>query len=1341
MLFGALAAVQTVLSVGTKQAIEQNWIMNTLIETTGMTGAIAIKMAIPIVAFLVARALITRDSGWTPWMQRAFGAGAIMYALDAAGNLYAMTQGAYPDSHLLGVEIALVGVALVCSFGAIVLTRTHLTVAGEGVRTHAKPIGIVVLVGMLVFAPATGAININASSPVGTATASSGWTEVSTYNPSDDNFVAHFTDDGSEVHHRIYDGSDNNYVRTDPTDGSVIGSTVDNSFHGIYETGGGLNYAYADDSAGDRGIAAYDNDGNRVWEQAGQVGASTPLNFIEYGESSDRVYFEQTDSNNNGGMTAVDATDGTVVWENSRSPESLDQHPDTGYLWTIDNSDTVRKVDPADGSVLNSYALSSSVGTTHSAAIDTERDNFWITNENGDIYKVPLGGTSVTEVYTNADSQTNTNTIRQTIKYSSTADRMYFVSGNDYGDIDLTDESVQATTASTQPQQISIAERNGEIQAAVKFGSVKTTVFSTGVETTDGVSGTVTSCDATTYVADKSQCEDTPVADTTVEVIAVQKSELSPDAGESYKEAAEEKLQQAKNPLPPSWDADLQLAGNGGFFENQNVEYAAIHTRDDWGMSGWTNDANLEEPMVNPPANEEIVLSAWDPSKNGIAQDNADDDLHGASVKRDIIVERLSPSGDVTDRQVISPDTKVEFAAFGKTHYVATTSLPEGVYRVYPEGNAVSAYTVVAGNPDDLARTIKKDLEDQSGNLEDRAASVQEQLNNGTFARKTTTTDSNGDYSVEVPSGTVVAHVQAYKIDGQVLPNQNDPSPQSMVDYVENQDYNGSVYVSPKPQEYEPPTTSADVRVVKVESPGAIDLQQWLDKWNAFRDKLENGTLAAANGLFTDIQNKSTEDLKDSKENATQTLEDCQTDYCTEIKNKYEQILENQRNVDNIAEDISDLEGTNAELRQELKALEEAIAQQGTDVSSEPAEISIEVPDATDSSTDTDVPTVDFRQPFDADIASDDVMVVWQSADGTTTPVPAEYWRVESSLVGNDAVVVEDYPIKADSAGGHLSVRVMSEDGLARGGDTVENPAFSGTQPEIRSVDVSSLRPGTGETVTADVNFDSAGVSVVDATVYAPDGTTVTSTVSNGEVEFTPSKVGAHSIRITMQDGSNNNFTETVGVVADDASHNYPPSIKVVDGTTGQYVVAGDGLNDAAVDTSNNGQSVSVTGLVTKNADINQMHVYLEGASLADGTVSVKMLEGTDINVAESMDTRIGVYIHTSSLKDNAVVYREGDDPIPAGEELKGGTRSHNDQNTVIKTYTDANGQINVDINNDPGRIESTWFDLQVFLSGTSPGGLLVQKPVQSVLTIAPTPGFSLTVPDFPGAISEVLAQ
>lgn len=986
------------------------------------------------------------------------------------------------------------------------------------------------------------------------------------------------------------------------------------------------------------------SDSNLPVYVAGKDNTVTKVSTQE--SSSSPISGTVTDSSGN----QIDQAD--VRIEDSGGATVFDSTTDASGAWSTDLGDgdyTLHASKSKYHSTSKSFSVSGS-SVTVDATIETQEVRGSIEDSNGNL----LSNASV-EIKNKSTG---------TILFDQTVDQTYAkqVADGDYWvNVSKTDFRTNSTTAS-----LTSGENTDEINDVV-------------LRHNPTVSGVVTDQNGN------------PASNATVEVVGVDTSTLNLSAGETKQQKADELLSEAQNPLPDSWNPDRQLTGNDGAYEQSSTEVVAIHSPDEWGNKRYSDGVDLGDPKLNPAEGEEFVLSVWNPeaSGSGIFRDDADSDLPGKTVNRSVVVEELDHAGGVVDTETydLNEKRKVGVGPTAKKHKIKTISLPAGVYRLSPEGSKFSL-VVVVGDPSELRKTFATDLENKANKLTEAAEDLQKKYDSGKFVRKTATTNETGHYSVTVAPNVERVAVSAYKIDGTVLPKKENPTPQDLRNHVMSTDYNGSVYFSTEPKRFSPTTAQADVTVRKFSSPPYQLLGEWASKWSAYRDRLTNGTLTELGSIYNvPLSEWDKSQLEDGAQNLSDVMTDDMIDKWEEKTGKDWQKYQNQ---------LENQERTTEQLRDDIGAMEETI---------ESLQNTLE---ETESESELENETAVFRQIYDGDFEKGDVTATWHDFNGSVRPISDEYVTVDKRAGRGDELVVE-YPIPNGSAGGTISALVIDEDGDKGSGrsDPIKNPDFSGDVPDLRSLDLSTIQPGPGETVTIDPNFASAGVELEQIEVFDPDGSTQNATlVGPDRARFTPGEKGEHVVRLTFNTstGDGGPFVETIRVQALESSNDYGPRVQVVDGNLGVTAVAGSNVDDAEITIEQSGGKLDVTGMVEPDSGVNEVHFYLESAPKAtDQTITTRVVSGKSITTATSLSRRVGVYVHGRDLSNDAVVYRKADgskQPIAVDESTKGGEIADDENGgMVIQSYSAKNSEATFEVNNDPGRLEQLRFDFDLWSS------------------------------------------
>lgn len=778
------------------------------------------------------------------------------------------------------------------------------------------------------------------------------------------------------------------------------------------------------------------------------------------------------------------------------------------------------------------------------------------------------------------------------------------------------------------------------------------------------------------------------VANATVEIYGVDYSKISASGVQTKRERAEELLQQAQNVKPSNWKPDLQLAGSGGFFRQRSSPYVAVHAKGDWGLQSWATGAQLGSPLLRAPANQEVVLSVWDPAEEGgITDDALERDLHGGVVDdTGIVVETVASSGENISRTIF-PTSRTRDVSFpGGEHDYALATLPPGFYRVYPEGHPESSYIIVAGDPDEIVTAIQKDLKSNADRLTDQANQTIDWLNQGKFIRVVKKANETGHFTATIsdPNVKTVA-IQAYKAPSGMNTDPKNLSLQDIRVFYETTDYNGSFVLPSQPVKSDVPASGVTVPVREYSAPQYGDLGKFKNATEWFQNWLQNSTYMETLSALQQQLN--------------------QTDRTTleETYRALKRIAGNNQRIRDRAQDLlgsdKDLlinasDATEAELRTRVNVLEMA-------ASTTRATVAAEQP-----TTSTGDGTVSLRFPFDTNLKESQIAVLVHWPNGTTqTLSPDSKYVSVNSEVGNDEVVISDFPVgQNDPQSVRFSVRAATADGYAKASKQVSNPAKSGSPPELASISMDTLRPAPEETVGWTIH--GAGqttiTNITKLEVYAPDGTLAQSSITGAKSgEFQTSGAGVYSIRATFETADGGTGTATWRVQAADTARKMPAGVRVMDSPFGTYALVGDGLEGGTVDVSNGGATVDVVAQSATNAEgeaqiPQEIHVYTSGTSLPpDATVNVRVVKGSQ---QEAVSQHIKTVVHLARFDTSkAVLYRNGE-PLPRSGEAPTGSVRTTANSVVITTYTDAEGHLKLRSNANAGFGERAWYRAQLLM-------------------------------------------
>jgi hypothetical protein len=256
-----------------------------------------------------------------------------------------------------------------------------------------------------------------------------------------------------------------------------------------------------------------------------------------------------------------------------------------------------------------------------------------------------------------------------------------------------------------------------------------------------------------------------PVSGATVEAYGVPTDKL-PDG-----KTVEDIFNEASNLEPPTFEQGKDFSS---FTSDADATYPLVHTRSDWGKTGWTDGVDLQEPLTVHDAGEPLVVSAWDPSEGGVLDtfDGVRSEWPGRPmVGETISIYEIGPSGSILSNDPVrSVETTADSrqSLLGSDHGNAEiNSLPAGFYLVEVESSGVS-YPIAVATDGDLDNILERwqteareDLDKVPSNVEE----VQNLTEDGTLGRYVTTANQEGEFSINVDSSVERVALQATKAE------------------------------------------------------------------------------------------------------------------------------------------------------------------------------------------------------------------------------------------------------------------------------------------------------------------------------------------------------------------------------------------------------------------------------------------------------------------------------------------------------------------------------------------------------------------------------------------------
>ncbi|NHN49977.1 PQQ-binding-like beta-propeller repeat protein [Halostella sp. JP-L12] len=941
------------------------------------------------------------------------------------------------------------------------------------------------------------------------------------------------------------------------------------------------------------------------------------------------------------GVTSLNASDGSVVWSNTADLGEVRTAPTVHngavYVTTYNGSSSrLAALDEDTGSVNWEFTNpTDNIFTSPTVA----GDNIYFAANDGDVYAVDSSGS-------------------QAWTYSTTSTLMR-------SDPTVVDGSVM------------VGDGEGYFHSIDTGGEAS----SEGSRIEDATFGHIGDAGPTSVAIGGQvidQNGDPVPANTTVEVWGVAEPALNTSDAESLEQQADDLLDDLENPLPNSWNESYDLE------EHQSGTYLLVHEADDWGreydlQNALTTD-QIDDPKLQTSSEQPVIISVWDATDRELVGNPVINSFPGTPEQQSIVVEQLSPSGEVTNRQTYESEVVARTGnqVNQQEHHGVRTQLPSGVYRVYPEGAPEQGYTFVHGDADELANRIEQDLRDEHEQLTDRADRVRTMVNNDEVVRRTTTTDENGSFSVDVPDNVVTVQMQAYRVDGEVLQNTENVSMDTLRDAAEG-DYNGSfILPSPEPDRANPPAQNVTVKTIK--SPEVPNLNM-----SSYADLLEWAQNLRLNETIADLEAQYEQRL----ENVTRAQLVSLYNNSRSLVEGYPPALEYYLNETGYEEVPEPSELSNEELRTQIDKMQSA-SFQANRIDMGDAETSVEEVNESLSTI-----SGSFPVPDGVDEENVAVEIVW--SNGTVQQMPDEYWELsDGGLVGSQSVEINEFPIETtDAAVANVRVRAASEDGVGEETARIVNPQFSGDVPNLNAIDVNTLRPGVDERVTFQLRAESGtGYGQIEAVdVYAPDGTVVNATIrDNGRVSFTPESQGSHFVRAQYSNQGGDPFVETFSLRAEESSTSQPPTIRARRGPSGTHALAGEGLRSARVE--ENGDRLTVSGVIPGGENAPGKVVVEPQSVMQSGTdeIEVRVLRGED---RETVRSHMAVEIHTETFEDSALLWVNDNAFTHDGTTQYGAVDERGDNKHVIQTRTNAQGVAVVEITRDPGYYDRArhWMD------------------------------------------------
>lgn len=754
-------------------------------------------------------------------------------------------------------------------------------------------------------------------------------------------------------------------------------------------------------------------------------------------------------------------------------------------------------------------------------------------------------------------------------------------------------------------------------------------------------------------------------------------------------------LTDLSNPTPDVFSNWQQRAPSvlSAVEDNSSVDrYPLIYDRADLGLT-YQDDADLSSPeTLQLTPGEKYALLIGNPDGCGFGEFVNEYNRQVPGCVADsgkVKVERLSPSGEVvsstqlevedTNRRDVPGVTEISYAQF---------QFQTGYYRVSVAGEENSySYPVQVGTP---LPAFDDALQSQQETLTNYAEKIRNAQTDGTLTVTTAVTNESGVATASVPESAEVVSVSATKAPGVDVEPKNLTAGKVRDAFNSGVAQNASIYYPSKTKRVEPPA-NVTLTMREIATPRDGNLSRIKDRLQRLENLLFNGSFANLPPV-----------LQDRLENVSRDrLEGIYADLADLVRSN-DALRDVYLDKSQFTEVRPGSELSRSALERETVLMHESLTelQNGGD---EIPPITIEPPEV-DRSDET--VTLTWSTPADLSDQNVTAKVFVDYSNGTSRVVNSSYVTTESNLLGNDQIRLVNYPLnETDPAGASFRLRVVGAEGIGGEETPVRNPTFSGTIPGLDAIRLSSLAPGPDDRVTVTTLPEKNGGfdRVSKITAYAPDGTQIDTTdVTDGrQASFTTAGEGTHRVELVIESADGTRFTEVVTVDAKATDDARPPSLYARESVLGSYALVGDGLQSGAVDVRQD--DVTLTATLPDDADAPPtVHIYAEGLSLPaqsegvldspDTEIETRIVRGSD---RESIQKHVTTYVHLRALSENAIVYRQEDQPLPSEESTQYGRTDLRSNSTTVATYTDADGSVDLSVTNDPGRLTELLFELR----------------------------------------------
>ncbi len=791
---------------------------------------------------------------------------------------------------------------------------------------------------------------------------------------------------------------------------------------------------------------------------------------------------------------------------------------------------------------------------------------------------------------------------------------------------------------------------------------------------------------------------------------------------------ARDQLDSISDPTPTTFtdqlNTDFSVMGESDGLATKKDFVPAIYSPEELGTAPWVDNADLGDPHWRQVPQDEsftvTIADTRDGVDKGVLSGEYANQMYGHPYKDDdgtVTFQRLSASADPLGDPIEFELNKQAGGGFGDPSSMQYAEIPAdalqpGFYTVTAEvdGDKKGSYVIRVGSP---RAAVDQYLETTDDVPTEQAQQAQQAIADSELVHKTVSTNSDGEWSADVPSNAKVVQVQAMKAPGvDVEPEDLTRDNVTAADASAESAPNASVYFPSRVRRVSLPADDVTVTLVESRFPPTADMSQLQGRLEELRSMLNNLTLADLRpGPLNEGVDQARSELAATWSELRGIL--------MQFEPARERYLE-----------MSDRETVPTASELDESELQTAISTADTAITSTQS-----TAEATEQATETADGTISKAWEVSGiDLSEANFSVIAHYSNGTRTTVSSEYVTVDDGAI-TDSVRLEEFPYGEDDPA-QVSFRLdvagpsdsIGEDASEYATDetVVKNPTYNGEVPAIASIELSSIRPGPNDDVSLTVNEEreSSFRQLVDVTVYAPDGSTVPAgDITDGDtVDFQTDGQGVYRVEYTVQNREGKNFTDTISVRAAESDQDLEPGLYAHSGPMGNIALASDGLSGGSVHITDSGRVEAIAQLPEDSDTPNEVQIYTSGLSTGPETpIEVRLVEGED---RQSVDQHTYVRIHGKRISDDALVYRNDDQPITRDGDTRYGEVAVDADGASILTWTDENGVVETTVNNDPGWLDKQRYRVAIWTAGTD-------LPLVSVVPDLPAgpvlPGLRLT--------------